>query len=466
MSTDISPQATDPSEKPTGDRQSLLDRRPQWQRVLWAAMLGNIVEWYDNALYGILAVTMATTFFPEGNHTVAMISTYLGLALSYAVRPIGGAVIGRLGDTRGRKWVLTFTIVMMSVGTVGIGLIPGYVSVGVAAPILLAACRLLQGFGASAEYTTAANFLLEHAPKGRRNYLSGWSVASTSMGPFLACVAALIVINVMPSDAFDDWGWRILFLLAAPLSLLTIIIRRHTEETEAFKEVMEEAREEEVKQKPFTEAVTRHWKDMAKAIGLGAGQRVGSFMIQSYFVAALLQAGFATGDALLASMMTYIVGVPAAIWGGHVSDRKGARPLLITGYIVFAVVTVPTFVGIESGSLWFACVAVIVFTVMNNIIGAPLTTAYVMSFPPNVRNVASGLNYNIGTTLLGGSAPILASWFFGMTGTDVTFGVYMSVICLVSAAVAIWAFPASIDEERNAEREAAATAGGKENGND
>lgn len=443
----MTPQTETP-QAATPRRQSKMDQRPQWQRVLWAAMLGNIVEWYDNALYGILAVTMATTFFPEGDRTVAMISTYLGLALSYAVRPIGGAVIGRYGDTKGRRWVLTFTILLMSIGTVGIGLIPGYVSIGVAAPILLAGCRLLQGLGASAEYTTAANFLLEHAPRGRRNSLSGWSVASTSMGPFLACVVALIAIHSMSQDAFDSWGWRILFLLAAPLSLLTIIIRRHTEESEAFKEVMDEVEAEQVEQKPFTEAVTKHWKDMARAIGLGAGQRVGSFMIQSYFVAALLQAGFATGDALLASMMTYIVGVPAAIWGGRFADRKGGRPLLIAGYITFAIITIPTFIGIESGSLWFACVAVILFTVMNNIIGAPLTTAYVMSFPPNVRNVAAGFNYNIGTTLLGGSAPILASWFYGMSGTDVSFGIYMAIICLISASIAIWAFPASIDEDR------------------
>lgn len=452
MPTEISPQRPEPENQyetsPKVGRKSLLERRPQWQRVLWAAMLGNIVEWYDNALYGILAVTMATTFFPEGSHTAAMISTYLGLALSYAVRPIGGALIGRLGDIRGRKWVLTFTIILMSIGTVGIGLVPGYASIGVAAPILLAACRLLQGLGASAEYTTAANFLLEHAPKGRRNSLSGWSVASTSMGPFLACAVALIAIHSMPSEAFEDWGWRLLFLLAAPLSLLTTVIRRHTQETESFKEILAEAEEEQVKQTPFINAVKYYWKDMAKAIGLGAGQRVGSFMIQSYFVAALLQAGFATGDALFASVMTYIVGVPAAIWGGRVADRKGGRPLLIIGYITFAFITVPTFVGVESGSLWFACAAVIFFTVMNNIIGAPLTTAYVMSFPPEVRNVASGLNYNIGTTLLGGSAPILASWLYGMSGTDISFGVYMAFICLVSAAVAICAFPASVDEDR------------------
>lgn len=423
-----------------------------WREVLWAAMLGNIVEWYDNALYGILAATIAITFFPKGNHMVAMISTYTALVLSYAVRPIGGAVVGRLGDIRGRRWTLTFTILLMTFGTLGIALIPSYGAIGLAAPALLAACRLLQGFGASAEYTTAANFLLEHAPKGRRNFVSGWSVASTSMGPLLASVCALIAVSVMPDAAFSSWGWRILFLLAAPLSFLTIYIRRHTTESDSFQAVMEEAAKEGVKQKPFTEAVKGYWTDMLKAIGLGAGQRVGSFMIQTYFVAALIENGFAAGDALLAAVMTYIVGIPAAIWGGHMADRHGGRRILIVGYIIFAIITVPTFIGIESKSLAFACVAVVLFTVMNNIIGGPLTTAYVMSFPANVRNVASGFNYNVGTTLLGGTAPILASWLLGMTGSDVGFGGYMSLICVISALVAIFAFPKSIDEEFHASK--------------
>lgn len=421
--------------------------RPSWKKVLWSAMLGNAVEWYDNALYGILAVTIAATFFPQEDAVAAMIATYLGLILSYAVRPIGGALIGRFGDIKGRRWVLTFTILLMSVGTLGIGLIPGYAAIGIGAPLLLAACRLIQGFGASAEYTTAANFLLEHAPKGRRNYLSGWSVGSTSIGPLLAATAAFVLLKVMPEDDFASWGWRLLFLAAAPLSLVTIYIRRRTEESPEFLAVLRDAEREQVKQRPFTDAVRGYWRDMLKAIGLGAGQRIGSFMIQSYFVAALIQNGFAAGDALLAAILTYIVGAPAAIWGGYMADRFGGRKLLIIGYAIFAVITVPTFIGIGSHSLVFAFIAVVVFTVMNNIVGGPLTTAYVMSFPPNVRNAAAGFNYNIGTTVIGGTAPLIAAWLFGVTGSEVSFGVYMAIACVVSILVAVFAFPRSIDEE-------------------
>ncbi|MDI6410102.1 MULTISPECIES: MFS transporter [Streptomyces] len=423
---------------------------PPWRRVLWAAMLGNAVEWYDNALYGILAVVMSRTFFPEGDATVALISTYLGLILSYAIRPVGGTLMGRVADLKGHKFVLTVTISLMSVGTVAIGLLPAYSAIGIAAPLLLALCRLVQGLGASAEYTVASNFLLEHGPRHRRNYLSGWSVGSTSLGPLIASVLAYLLIVTLPGAAFDAWGWRLLFLLAAPLSLVTLYIRRHTTEAPEYRRALEEARNSGTEQAPFTEAVRGHWRDMLRAIGLGAGQRVGSFMIQSYFVTALVQNGIGEDRALLAAILTYVVGAPAAVWGGRCADRYGGRRLLVWGYGVFVLFTVPTFLAIESGSFVLAFLAVVVFTVLNNIVGAPLTTAYVMSFPAHVRGTAAALNYNVGTTLLGGTAPLLATWLVGRTGTEVSFGWYMAAVCLVSALVAAFALPKSIDEAREA----------------
>lgn len=419
-----------------------------WRKVLWAAMLGNAVEWYDNALYGILAVVMSRTFFPDGDPTVALISTYLGLILSYAIRPVGGTLMGRLADVKGHRYVLTLTIVLMSVGTVGIGLLPAYSAIGVMAPLLLSLCRIVQGLGASAEYTVATNFLLEHGPRNKRNYLSGMAVGSTSLGPLLASVLAYALIVALPSESFDAWGWRVLFLLAAPLSLVTLYIRRHTTEAPEYQRVLEEARKHSVEQTPFKEAVRSHWRDMLRAIGLGAGQRVGTFMIQSYFVTALVQNGFGEDKALLAAILTYAVGAPAAIWGGKVADRHGGKRLLVLGYGTFVLFTVPTFLATESGSFGFALVAVVGFTVINNVIGGPLTTAYVMSFPAHVRGTAAALNYNVGTTLMGGTAPLLASWLAGATGTEVSFGWYMAVICLLSALIAAFALPKAIDAAR------------------
>ena len=421
-------------------------------RVLAGGLLGNIVEYYDFSLYGTLAVFIAEQFFPSHNSTTQLMATYAGVVLAYALRPLAAIALGPLVDLKGRKFVLLLTIVCMSVGTVGIGVLPTYVAIGIAAPILVLGCRVLQAVGAAVEYTTAANFIFENDRGNRRNYLAGLSVASTSIGPLLATLVAFGTIQAMNDSAFESWGWRIPFLVALPLALITLWIRKHVDETPEFQRVQEEAARRAVKQQPFRMAVRRHWPTMLKAIGMGAGQRVGSFVIQAYFVTAMINAGFAASNALLASLLTYVIGPLPAIWGGRIADRYGARVPLIVGYGLFVLCTVPTFTLLGGTNLVLATIAVVAFTFVNNFVGAPLTTAYVMSFPAEVRGSASALNYNVGTTLLGSTAGLIASWLHGMTGSDVTFGWYMTIICVISIAVTIFAMPAAVDEQRNLAR--------------
>jgi MFS transporter, MHS family, proline/betaine transporter len=418
------------------------------RKVLLSAMLGNVVEYYDFSLYGTLAVIISRQFFPSGDPTVGLMSAYAGVVLAYALRPVAGMVLGPLADLKGRRFVLILTIMVMSVGTAGIGVLPTYAAIGVAAPVLILLFRLLQGIGASVEYTTAANFIFEHERGNRRNYLAGLSVASTSVGPLLATLVSFAVISAMPAEAFESWGWRIPFLLAIPMAVVGVYIRRHVDETPEFKEMAALADQNAVEQTPFRTAVREHWGAMLRAIGLGAGQRVGSFVIQAYFVTAMINAGFAASNALLASLLTYAIGPVPAVWGGKLADRYGGRVPLIVGYGVFVLVTVPTFMAIGSGSLTLAVIAVVVFTFINNFVGAPLTTAYVMSFPPEVRASASALNYNIGTTALGSTAGLIAVWLFGLTGTNTAFGWYMTAICILSILVAIFAMPPAVDEHR------------------
>lgn len=414
---------------------------PVWRRVLFTAVLGNVVEWYDHALYGILAVFMSRIFFPEGDPYAALIATYVGLIASYAIRPVGGVVMGRLSDLRGHRFTLVLTIALMTVGTVLIGVLPGYAAIGIAAPILLMLCRLVQGVGASGEYTVAANFILEHGPRRRRQYLAGWGVGSTSLGPLLASIVALALIVGLPEDAFTHWGWRIPFLLAAPLGLVTLYIRRSVPELPRIQQALEQAAEEAPPPRPFTEAVRGHWRQMCQVILLGAGQRVGTFCIQTYFVVALINSDFGADRALLASILTYLIGPPAAIWGGLLADRHGGRTVLLVGYAAFVLFTVPTFTALGGGSVVVATAAVVGFTFINNFVGAPLTHAYVLTFPPEVRGTAAALNFNVGTTLIGSTAPLMATWLHMRTGTDVSFGWYMTGACLVSLLVAAFAFP-------------------------
>lgn len=431
-----------PSSSPAGD--AVLSEgvpeegSPVWRKVLLTAVLGNVVEWYDNALYGILAVFMAKAFFPEGDQQAALIATYVGLIAAYAIRPIGGVVMGRLSDLKGHRFVLMLTIGMMTGGTLLIGLLPTYAAIGIAAPLLLMACRLVQGVGASGEYTVAANFILEHGPVRRRQYLAGWSVGSTSLGPLLASLVALALTTTLTAESFEHWGWRIPFLLAAPMGLITLYIRRNAPDLpriqHALGETVAPAR------KPFTRAVKEHWREMVQVIALGAGQRIGTFCIATYFVTALINAGFGEAKALFASMLAYVVGPPAAILGGILADRHGGRGVLVAGFAAFTLLTVPTFQAIGT-SFSMTLLAVIGFTFINNFVGAPLTHAYVMTFKPDVRGTASALNYNIGTTLIGSTAPLMAAWLYGRTGSNLSFAWYMTAACMLSLLVALFAYP-------------------------
>jgi MHS family proline/betaine transporter-like MFS transporter len=425
------------------------------RRVFASTMLGNIVEYYDFTLYGTLAAVLSTLFFPTADPTVALLSTYVGVSLSYFVRPLGGLVLGPLADRRGRRFVLVLTILLMSAGTAGIGLLPTYAAIGAAAPTLLLLCRVLQGFGASVEFTTAAQFMLEHERGNRRNYLTGLINATCSVGSLLAAAVAFTLTTVMPADAFTDWGWRIPFLLAVPIAFVGLYIRRRLDETPEFREVLALAKKDRIEQTPLRDAVRYYWRDMLKAIGLGAGQRIGSYTIQAYFVTALISAGFPTALALLASMLTYAVGPAPSIWGGVLADKYGARVPLLIGYGLFVLLTVPTFMAIGSESIVLATAAVIVFTTLNNLVSAPLNTAYILSFPPEVRSSAAALNFNIGTSLIGSTAGLVAVWLHSLTGTDVAFGWYMTAACVVSILVTVFALPPSVDYREPDWKEAA-----------
>lgn len=420
------------------------------RRVFISTMLGNVVEYYDFTLYGTLAAIIATQFFPSGDSTAALLAVYLGVVLSYAIRPIGGLILGPLGDIKGRKFVLILTIALMSIGTAGIGFLPTYAAIGVAAPVILMISRLLQGVGASVEYTTAANFLFEHEQGRRPNFVAGVLNSTASVGSFLAAGMAYFLSVMMPGNAFADWGWRIPFLLSIPIAFIGVYMRNHVTETPEFQNVLKEAAAEKVKQTPLRTALRYHWADMLKVIGLGAGQRIGSYTIQAYFVTALITAGFPASQALLASMLTYAVGPITSIWGGYLADRFGARPVLLTGYGLFVILTVPAFYAIGEKSILLATVSVIGFTLINNLLAAPLSVAYVLSFPPEVRSTASALNFNVGTSLIGATAGLVAVWLFSITGSNVSFGWYMTGACVVSILVTLFALPKALRHTRPA----------------
>jgi MHS family proline/betaine transporter-like MFS transporter len=420
------------------------------RRVFTATLLGNIVEYYDFTLYGTLAAIISEHFFPA-NDSVALISVYLGIVLSYFVRPFGGLILGPIGDIKGRKFVLVLTIALMSIGTAGIGFLPSYAAIGLAAPIILMVSRIVQGLGASVEYTTAADYLFEHEQGRRSNYVAGIVNSTCSVGSFLAAAIAYL-FSLVPGSFFTDWGWRIPFILAIPIAFVGVYMRRHLVETPDFQQILKKIETEQVKQTPLRDSLRLYWKEILQVLGLSVGQRIGSYIIQAYFVTALITAGFPASQSLLVSMLTYLVGPITSVWGGVLADRFGGRLPLIVGYGLFVLLTVPTFYLIGGKSIWLATGAVIVFTLINNFVAAPLSVSYVLTFPAEVRATAAALSFNIGTSLFGSTAGLVAVLLFNLTGSNVSFGWYVTAACLVSILVSIFALPETLKhrEDRRA----------------
>jgi MHS family proline/betaine transporter-like MFS transporter len=428
-----------------------LVRSPQTRRrVFFSSMIGNIVEYYDFTLYGTLAAVIATRFFPSGQTTVALLTAYAGVALSYYVRPLGALVLGPLADLRGRRPVLVLTIVLMTIGTAGIGVLPTYAAAGIAAPILLLTLRVVQGLGASVEFTTAANFLVEQEDRARRNRVLGTLNSTASIGSFLAAGIAFLLTETLSTTAFQGWGWRLPFLLAIPISAVGLYIRSKVQESPEYEQAQRLAELNRVPQTPMRTALRYYWPDMLRSIGVSAGQRIGSFVIQAYFVTAMITAGFPTSLALLASMLTYVVGPVPSIYGGHLADRYGPRRPLLIGYGLFIVLTVPTFLAIGSHHIAVAVLAVIVFTIVNNIISAPMLAAAILSFPSEVRASASALNYNVATALIGSTGGMVAVWLRHITDSDVAFGWYMTAFCVLSLLTTIFALPTGARRDADA----------------
>jgi MHS family proline/betaine transporter-like MFS transporter len=204
-------------------------------RAITGASIGNLVEWFDFAVYGYLATYIAANFFPSNNPTASLLSTFAVFAAAFFVRPLGGIFFGPLGDRIGRQRVLATVIILMSVATFAIGLLPTYATIGVLAPILLVVARLLQGFSAGGEFGGGATFLAEYSPDDRRGFLVSWLEFSTLIGFILGSGVVLVLNSSLGEDAMTAWGWRIPFLIAGPLGAVGLYIRLRLEDTPEFR---------------------------------------------------------------------------------------------------------------------------------------------------------------------------------------------------------------------------------------
>ena len=315
--------------------------------VIFASSLGTVFEWYDFYIYGTLGAFLAKYFFSNVPANVGFIFALLAFAAGFAVRPFGALIFGRLGDTIGRKYTFLVTMTLMGLGTFFIGVIPGFATWGIMAPVLLIALRLVQGLALGGEYGGAATYVAEHAPPGKRGFYTSWIQTTATLGLFLALLLILGFRTAMGEVAFGSWGWRIPFLFSAVLLAVSIWIRLKLNESPLFKKMVDEGKQSK---RPLTEAFTQ-WSNAKIAIlalfGATAGEAVvwyGGQFYALFFLTQTLKVPGVTAQIMVA--IALVIGTPGFILFGWLSDKIGRKPIMLAGFALAVVTYFPIFQGI------------------------------------------------------------------------------------------------------------------------
>jgi MFS family permease len=307
------------------------------KKVIFASSLGTVFEWYDFYLYGSLAAIIAKQFFSGLDPTSAYIFALLAFAAGFLVRPFGAIFFGRLGDMIGRKYTFLVTILIMGSSTFIVGLLPSYASIGMTAPVVLIALRMLQGLALGGEYGGAATYVAEHAPQGKRGAYTSWIQTTATLGLFLSVIVIVGVSNALGPKAFGDWGWRIPFLVSIVLLAVSVWIRLSLNESPAFQKMKSEGRTSKA---PLTESFAE-WKNLKIVIlallGLTAGQAVVWYCGQFYalfFLTTIAKVDATTANLLIAASLA--IGPPFFVLFGSLSDKIGRKPIIMAGCLIAA----------------------------------------------------------------------------------------------------------------------------------
>jgi MHS family proline/betaine transporter-like MFS transporter len=402
-------------------------------KAVTAAVIGNVLEWYDFSVYAFVALTIAKKFFPAGNDVSALLATFAAFGIGFVARPLGGILIGRFGDVRGRKAALVLTILLMAAGTTLIGLIPSYESIGVAAPALLVIARLMQGFSAGGEWGGSTTFIVEWSPEGRRGFYGSFQQASVATGLLLGSgIAALISTSLSP-QAMDDWGWRVPFLLGAILGPVGMYLRRNIDETPAFLKLAKT---------PAASAPTPGASPLglaARAFGFTIHWTVIFYIFLSYmptFSQKFLK--LERADALWSNTIGVLLLVVAIPVFGKLSDRVGRKPLLLASCIAFILLPDPILTLMLSGPSFGAAILMqLLFALCIALYSGAGPAAIAEIFPTRTRSTWMTTGYALSVAIFGGFAPFIATWLIDTTGVPIAPVFYVMAASVITTIVVL-----------------------------
>ncbi|BBY45192.1 MFS transporter [Mycolicibacterium celeriflavum] len=400
------------------------------KKAIAASAVGNFTEWFDYGLYAYGVTYISAAIFP-GEGATATLLALMTFAVSFLVRPLGGFVWGPLGDRLGRRRVLAVTILVMASATLGVGLVPSYAAIGFWAPVLMVVLRMIQGFSTGGEYGGAATFMAEYAPARRRGLLGSFLEFGTLAGFSAGALLMLGFSLVLSDDQMNTWGWRLPFLVAAPLGLIGLYLRSRLDETPVFRALEQEGQREKNIWAEFRDLIAEYWGPILRLGGLVVALNVVNYTLLSYMPTYLKTAiGLSTDMSLVVpiiGMLSMMVFLPFA---GLASDRFGRKPLWWISLVGLFVGVVPMFMLMSTGVVG----AVIGFAVLGLLYVPQLATisaTFPAMFPTQVRYAGFAIAYNVSTAIFGGTAPAVNDWMVIQTGNNLMPAFYMMAACLI-----------------------------------
>jgi len=408
----------------------------RWRlKAIIGGSAGNLVEWYDWYAYSAFSLYFANIFFPGSNATAQLINTAGIFAVGFLMRPVGGYVFGTLADKKGRKLAMTVSVLLMSFGSLLIAIVPGYQTIGIAAPILLLLARLLQGLSVGGEYGTSATYLSEVAKADRRGFFSSFQYVTLIGGQLIALGLQLSLQRIFLTDKqLHEWGWRIPFIIGALLSLVALYLRTHLRESDAFEKEPPTA-----KNKGSLQLLLQHPKAIMTVIGLTLGGTLAFYTYTTYMQKFLVNTvGLTKNQSTLLSFTTLFIFAITQPLFGMLSDRIGRRPLLLAFGILGTLFTIPLLSTLShTSNLWVAFALLMAallivsgYTSINAVVKAEL-------FPVEIRALGVGLPYSITVAIFGGTAEYIALWAKEM-GHESLFYWYVTGCIFISLLVYVF----------------------------
>ena len=392
------------------------EHKKKAKKATIVAVFGTFIEYYDFSIYGYVAATIAMVFFPKADPMVNLLNTLAVFGLAFLIRPVGAWFFGHLGDKKGRRTSLIASITLMGVASTIMGLLPGYGTIGVMAPVLLVLMRMMQGFSTGGEIGGAASYIREWAPPNRRALYIAFIPSVAQLGKGLAAGLAALMAGMLAKEDMIEWGWRIPFLLAAPMAILTVWMRLTIEDSPEFAAL---AKANKTTKTPMKEIFANYSKPLAKVTLIATIQTIGTY-IGTVFVAVYFSEvlGFSKSQAstivLLAVLFASVL-IPVA---GLLGTRIGGKKLLMWSYVFYMAVSIPEFMLMNQKSFTLALIGLLIGIIPYALCQAGTYSSMPELFPTQVRHSGVAFGHSVGAVIGGGGAPYLSTWLIQVTGNN------------------------------------------------